>query len=236
MTSPPTKAGRSYAAVYDRMVSQAPLITVHDADGNPAQPLANLNSESGQDFTLTLFSAWAIVADILSFYLDRIADEGYIDSAVEAESIFYLASAIGYRAWPGVAASTWLAVTVASTAIQQDRNPATTVTIPAGTSLVVQNIPSQGDLPVFFEAEDEAEVRVAWNQLTPLLPSRSVPPVVTKGTTGVRLAGAVTPLVAGSPLLLVTSTTRGPSARIRVRSRPGLTSITFTAVVAVSAA
>ena len=41
-----------------------------------------------------------------SITLDRIADEGYIDSAVEAESIFYLASAIGYRAWPGVAAST----------------------------------------------------------------------------------------------------------------------------------
>jgi hypothetical protein len=205
---PDVSPDKSYETVYQRMLRAAKTIVVIDADGLPTQPLASLNLDATQDFTLALLSGWAVVADILSFYLDRIADEGYLNSAVEDESVYYLAEGIGYQPWPGAASDTWLAVTVASQSVPQDKNPLTAVSILPGTSLVVQNIPAQGALPVFFEAEDEAEVRVEWNQLLPVLPMTSVAPVMTAGMTGIRLAAVVTSVKPGSPLLLVSATSR----------------------------
>ena len=54
----------------------------------------------------------ACVADVLTFYQERIANEGFLRTATERRSVLELARAIGYELKPGVAASVHLAFTV----------------------------------------------------------------------------------------------------------------------------
>ena len=49
------------------------------------------------------------VADVLTFYQERIANEGYLRTATERRSVLELAREIGYELSPGVAAGTELA-------------------------------------------------------------------------------------------------------------------------------
>ena len=48
--------------------------------------------------------ACACVADVLGFYQERIANEGYLRTATERRSVLELARTIGYELKPGVAA------------------------------------------------------------------------------------------------------------------------------------
>ena len=49
---------------------------------------------------------------MLTFYQERIANEGYLRTAAERRSVLELARAIGYELNPGVAAGTFLAFSV----------------------------------------------------------------------------------------------------------------------------
>ena len=49
---------------------------------------------------------------MLTFYQERIANEGYLRTATERRSILELARLIGYRLRPGVSASVFLAFTI----------------------------------------------------------------------------------------------------------------------------
>src|SRR6201999_4320812 len=71
-------------------------------------PLAALAPRGPDDPTIALLDAWAVVGDVLSFYQERIANEGYLRTATERRSVLELARAIGYELNPGVAASTHL--------------------------------------------------------------------------------------------------------------------------------
>ena len=64
------------------------------------------------DPTIALLDAAATVLDVLTFYQERIANEGFLRTATERRSVLELARAIGYELGPGVAASTWLAFTL----------------------------------------------------------------------------------------------------------------------------
>ena len=71
-----------------------------------------LTTRDPDDFTIALLDAWAVVADVLTFYQERIANESYLRTATERQSILELARLIGYTLRPGVAASTYLAFTL----------------------------------------------------------------------------------------------------------------------------
>ena len=60
------------------------------------------------DPAIALLDAWATVGDVLTFYQERIANEGYLRTATERRSVLELARAIGYELSPGVAATTYL--------------------------------------------------------------------------------------------------------------------------------
>src|SRR5918997_4397185 len=66
--------------------------------------LRDLNTRDDDDFTVALLDAWATVADVLTFYSERIANESYLRTATERVSLLYLARLIGYELKPGVAA------------------------------------------------------------------------------------------------------------------------------------
>src|SRR4029077_5976306 len=53
-------------------------------------PLARLTTRGDDDFTIALLDAFASVADVLTFYQERIANEGYLRTATERRSILEL--------------------------------------------------------------------------------------------------------------------------------------------------
>ncbi len=128
-------------------------------EGEEAQtiyPLQALTTRQRSDPAIALLDGWATVADVLTFYQERIANEGYLRTATERRSILELARLVGYRLRPGVAASAYLAFTL---------DDGYAVTIPAGSRS--QSIPGPGELPQFFETAEPLPARAAWNALTP---------------------------------------------------------------------
>ena len=121
-------------------------------------PLHHLTTRSAADPSIAFLDAWATVADVLTFYQERIASEGYLRTATERRSVLELARLIGYRLRPGVAASVYLAFTVAD-GFSGD--------LPAGTR--AQSVPGAGELPQFFETSNPLTSRDAWNTLEPRL-------------------------------------------------------------------
>ena len=53
--------------------------------GRPA--LAGLRTRDDDDFSIALLDAWATVADVLTFYQERIANESYLRTATERRSL-----------------------------------------------------------------------------------------------------------------------------------------------------
>jgi predicted phage baseplate assembly protein len=107
---------------------------------------------------IALLDTWALVADTVSFYTERIVNEGFLRTATELTSVRELARAVGYELRPGVAAQALLSFTVEDAA---DALPA--VTVPAATP--VQTVPAAGQLPQTFETATDLEARAAWNAI-----------------------------------------------------------------------
>ena len=74
--------------------------------------LAALKTRAASDPAMALLDAWAIVSDVLTFYQERIANEGYLHTATERRSILELARLVGYRLRTGFADTAYLAYTI----------------------------------------------------------------------------------------------------------------------------
>ena len=64
-------------------------------------PLHGLTTRSRWDPSIALLDSWATVADVLTFYQERIATEGYLRTATERRSILELATARRLSTPPG---------------------------------------------------------------------------------------------------------------------------------------
>ena len=149
----------THSRFLERMLHALPLAT---GDGTAARPLGTLASRATDDPTVAFLDACATMADVLTFYQERIANEGYLRTATERRSVLQLARAIGYELGPGVAASVHLAFIV------EDAPGAPLVcALPQGTQ--VQSVPPQGKLPQVFETSAAFVARAEWNALRPRL-------------------------------------------------------------------
>ncbi len=163
--NPPERAALAYRAceyseTLERMLGRLPLVTVRSpADGELSAPLARLNAHSGDDWTIGLLHAWAATTDVLSFYQERIVNEGFLRTAIERRSVVELVRTLGYEIRPGVAAGTHLAFNV----VEDDETPDRTITIPPGTA--VQSVPAGEELPQVFETSLPLTARTAWNRV-----------------------------------------------------------------------
>src|SRR6185503_2213059 len=104
----------THASFYASMKAR---LSLHRFEGGAAasgdrRPLLGLTSREPSDFSLALLDATAVVGDILTFYQERIANEGFLRTATELRSVSELARLVGYRPRPGVSASTYLAYTI----------------------------------------------------------------------------------------------------------------------------
>ena len=122
--------------------------------------LQGLRIRDDDDFIIAYLDAWATVADILTFYQERIANESYLRTATEDVSLYHLARLIGYRPRPGVAASAYLAFIV-----EEAEGAPNQTSIDIGTR--VQSIPGPGQAPQVFETIEAITGRPEWNRLRP---------------------------------------------------------------------
>lgn len=121
-------------------------------------PLRGLTTRESNDPSIALLDGWAAVADVLTFYQERIANEGYLGTATERRSVLELARLIGYTPRPGVAATAYLAYTL-------DDSFEGDVTIMPGAR--AQSVPGPGELPQSFETVEPLLARADWNVLRP---------------------------------------------------------------------
>ncbi len=171
-----------------------------DEDGRPKtvrlRPLSGLTTRAGNDPSIALLDAWATMADALTFYQERIANEGYLRTATERRSILELARLVGYRLRPGVAASVYLAFTLEKGYKGE---------IPAGTR--AQSLPKPGELPQSFETVEPLLTRTEWNELKP---RATRPQKISADTRTLYLQGAATNLTPNAPILIDFGTSQEP--------------------------
>jgi len=143
------------------MKARLPMIEIQ-APGSDSQtlqsyrPLQALTTRDPADPAIALLDAWASVADVLTFYQERIANEGYVRTASERRSLVELSRLVGYAPRPGVSASVYLSYTV-------DDNQAEPVDLAVGTR--AQSIPGPDELPQSFETDEPLQARREWNDL-----------------------------------------------------------------------
>jgi hypothetical protein len=168
-----------------------------------ARPLAGLGARDA-DGSIGLLDAFATMADVLTFYQERIVNEGYLRTATTMRSVQELARLVGYAPRPGVASSVWLSYTL-------DSNIAGDVTIPAGSQ--VRTVPGPGELPQMFETSVELVTRSAWNRLgvrrtEPTRWNREA------DTHALYVVGTATRLKPGDPLLVALGETPPDAFRV----------------------
>ena len=156
-------------------------------------PLAKLTTRDDEDPAIALLDAWAVVIDVLTFYQERIANEGFLRTATERLSVLELARAIGYELDPGVAARAYL-----SFKVEDAPGSPTEVTIPERTQIM--SVPAKDELPQIFETIEDFTAYLEWNGL---LPRPNRPQQIYPDTRQLYLSGTSTQLQAGDFLLLV---------------------------------
>jgi hypothetical protein len=101
---------KDYAGFRQAMLDQIPL----------RMPAWKDRSES--DFGIVLIELFAYVADILSYYQDRVANEAYLPTATQRRSVSELLRLIGYQIDPGLAATTHIHFDVTADVVVEGAN------------------------------------------------------------------------------------------------------------------
>jgi hypothetical protein len=120
--------------------------------------LGGLTTRQSDDPAITLLELWAAVADVLTFYQERIANEAFLRTARERDSVLRLVRLIDYHLRPGLAATTHLAFTV---------DDGAKVRIPIG--LRIMSTPGQDERPQTFETVEAITADARLNRI-PILP------------------------------------------------------------------
>jgi hypothetical protein len=188
----------THATFLESMLARLSTIEL-EHDKQKFRPLLDLTTREPDDPSIALLDAWGMVADVLTFYQERIANEGYLRTATERRSIIELARLVGYRLRPGVAASVWLALTC------EDNEKV----VIEPYEVRAQSVPGPGELPQSFENIEKFEARGRWNKLVPRVTQpQSVTTLraVAKAKKPIKLylKGITTGLNQNDPLLLVT--------------------------------
>lgn len=155
----------THATLLESMIARLSnlYLDIAAADGSGAMsriyPLKQLTTRDPSDPSIALLDSWATVADVLTFYQERIANEGYLPTAIERRSIVELARLIGYKPRPGVSASVYLAFTMVNGFQGLVSAGARAQSVPVDATQTAQ----------FFETSDDLIARDTWNNLKPRL-------------------------------------------------------------------
>jgi hypothetical protein len=142
------------------------------------QALSTLHTRSDDDYAVTLLDMWATVADVLTFYQERIANEAYLRTARLRDSILRMARLLDYQLRPGVSATTLLAFTLEKNA---------SLKIPVG--LRVQSVPSDGEKPEIYETLEPILADAKLNSMRILPTPEGFNPLAKGSTSGILAPG-----------------------------------------------
>lgn len=186
----------THATFLETMLARLTTMSLPAPAGDEVQsegprPLLALKTRDADDASIAFLDAWATVADVLTFYQERIANEGYLRTATERRSVTELANLVGYRPRPGVSASTYLAYTL------EDKGE---VTIPGGAKAA--STPGPGELPQTFETAEELDARAEWNLLAPRQSRPQPLDKLRQGAWPLYLKGTSTNLKPNDPVLI----------------------------------
>ena len=147
---------------------------------------------------------------MLTFYTERYAQEGYLPTATEPESLVPLGQLVGYRPRPPLGAGGFLAYAL---------DPGSSAVIPAGSQ--VKSVPAQGQQPQTFETSEDLVADAAWNSLGVRL---TAPPLLTvdsaESSDRFTLVGSGLNLRPGDRILAVFGTSGDPAVRVVAKSTP----------------
>lgn len=104
--------------------------------------LAELTTRDSDDAAVSLVEQAAAVADVLTYYTERYANESYLGTAVLDADMRRLVGLIGYHPAPGLSATTTLCLTL---------DDGAAFTVPAGFGVQSVPGPEPGDTPQDFE-------------------------------------------------------------------------------------
>ena len=102
--------------------------------------LSGLTTRESDDYAITILELFAAAADVLSFYNERIANELFLRTARERDSLLRLTRLLGYRLRPGLAAQTLLSFRLDAGAQTRIRK-----------GFKVMSVPGQDEKPQIFE-------------------------------------------------------------------------------------
>ncbi|HEY0480557.1 MAG TPA: baseplate J/gp47 family protein [Kofleriaceae bacterium] len=164
----------------------AMLAAIGDRTRYPA--LAAWRARSGDDLGLLLVDAWAYICDVLAFYDQVLANEGFLGTAQLPVSLRRQVALIGYRPRPAIAASARLAV------LLDGRRP---IAVPAGTAF--RSGAFGAEPPQVFETTADAAVHPDLDQW-PVIPPR---PATLSGTLAALLVDPATVKIREGGILVV---------------------------------
>ncbi len=99
------------------------------------------------DLAVQMIEWWAYLADVLTFYNERVANQAYLRTADLTESVSRLVRLLGYRPRPGIGATGTLAALV---------NSPRPLTLPRG--FQIQSKPGPGKQPQVFELTNDVTI------------------------------------------------------------------------------
>jgi predicted phage baseplate assembly protein len=136
----------------------------------PGDPRPGLSTRDSDDPSIAFLDAAAVVGDLLTFYNERIANETFLRTAIERQSVLELARSIGYEMKPGVAASAYLAFEMAApdpAAPPTPGVPTTPSEVELDAGIQVMSVPESDEPPQIFETVETIRARPEWNALRP---------------------------------------------------------------------
>ncbi len=146
--------------------------------------LAGLATRQDDDHSITLIDLGSAMFDILTFYQERYANEFFVRTAQQPESVRRIARLLDYMPRPGVAALAQLAFTL---------DAGKTLQIPVG--LKVQSVPAQNQQPQTFETIEAIAADARFNRLR-IYPKPTVVNPLAAGSTELTLDRLNGPLIA----------------------------------------
>jgi len=156
--------------------------------------LVNWRPSSPQDLSVQMVEWWAYLADILTFYNERIANESYLRTATLPESVNHLIRVLGYRPRPAIGAVGVVA------ALLTKQLP---LALPRG--FQIQSKPGRSEEPQVFELDANTKITPPPPDAIPvdIAPSPLLAPGGSTSIASVLVAGAVSTVKPGDELLLL---------------------------------
>lgn len=169
--------------------------------------LRHLSTRASSDHAVAVLELTAALADVLTFYSDRAANDAYLGTATDRRSVTRLTRLVGYRPRPGVAAMTWLEFTMEA---------AQSAAAPAGLPVQATADPNAPTVaPPTYETLDAAQLDARFNRMRVALEAAPLPAFAIGSTEAIlaRGAAALTTALHANDTVLLFGTAAGQLER-----------------------